>query len=66
MNAHRYREKAQELLALANSESNAGLQVAFAAMAQGYLRLADMAEQNSKTDIVYETPERKDPSPDTA
>jgi ABC-type thiamine transport system substrate-binding protein len=26
-------------------------------MAQSYLRLADLAEQNSKPDIVYETPQ---------
>jgi hypothetical protein len=65
MNATQYREKAHELLSLANSESNASVQVAYAAMAQGYLRLADMAELNSKTDIVYETPKRKEPSPDT-
>jgi hypothetical protein len=53
MTADHYREKAQELLSLARSESNGKLQVAYAAMAQGYFRLADMAERNSRN---YETP----------
>ena len=56
--AIKYRQKAEELLALASSETNPERQVAFAAMAQGYLRLAVMAERNSRTDIVYETPRR--------
>ena len=59
--AAQYRQKAEELLALAGTESNQNIQVAFAAMAQGYLRLALMAERNSKTDLVYETPPDKDP-----
>ena len=60
--AAHYRQKAEELLLLASKETNANLQVGFAAMAQGYLRLAVMAERNSQTDIVYETPSAKDPS----
>jgi hypothetical protein len=58
--AVQYRQKAEELLALANSENNPNLQVGYAAMAQSYLRLAVLAEQNSKTDLVYETPCGKD------
>ena len=54
--AKQYRQKAEELLALASTETNPKRQVAFATMAQGYLRLAVMAERNSQTDIVYETP----------
>lgn len=60
--ASHYRQKAEELLLLASRESNTNLQVGFAAMAQGYLRLAVMAERNSQTDIVYETPSAKDPN----
>ena len=56
--AVQYRQKAEELLTLASTDMNPEHQVAFAAMAQGYLRLAVMAERNSRTDIVYETPRR--------
>jgi hypothetical protein len=59
--ADQYRQKAAELLALASTEFNPNLQVGFAAMAQSYLRLAVLAESNSRTDIVYETPLVKDP-----
>jgi hypothetical protein len=55
-----YRQKAAELLALASTELNPNLQVGYAAMAQSYLRLAVLAESNSKNDIVYETPSVKD------
>jgi hypothetical protein len=58
--AMRYRQKAEELLALASKDLKPDLQVAFAAMAQGYLRLALLAERNSETDVVYETPPAKD------
>jgi hypothetical protein len=59
--ATEYRQKAAELLALASAQTNPNLQIGFAAMAQSYLRLAVLAEQNSKTDVVYETPRVKDP-----
>ena len=58
MTADHYREKAQELLCLASSESNGKLQAAYAAMARGYFRLADMVERNSRNDIIYETTAR--------
>jgi hypothetical protein len=64
--ATEYRQKAAELLALASMEINPNLQVGFAAIAQSYLRLAVLAEQNSKTDVVYETPCVKDPRPASA
>ena len=54
--AQQYREKAQEFLAMASEDSNPRLQVAYASMAQGYFRLADLAEKNTKNDLVYETP----------
>jgi hypothetical protein len=59
--AVQYRQKAAELLALASTEISPNIQVGYAAMAQSYLRLALLAEQNSKTDLVYETPCGKGP-----
>jgi hypothetical protein len=57
--AIQYRQKAQELLVLAGTEANPNLRIAFAAMSESYLRLAALAERNSKTDLVYETPPAK-------
>ena len=54
--AEQYRVKAAEFLVMAGQETDPSLQANYAAMAQSYLRLAILAEQNSKTDIVYETP----------
>jgi hypothetical protein len=56
--AQQYRAKAIEFAALAGAEPNINLQVAYAQMAQGYFRLAILAEQNSHNDLVYETPPR--------
>jgi hypothetical protein len=53
-----YRVKAAELRARAHQEP-AETQAELEALAQSYLRLADQAERNSQTDIVYETPSRK-------
>ncbi|HET7680601.1 MAG TPA: hypothetical protein VFK79_10760 [Xanthobacteraceae bacterium] len=64
--AEQYRVKANEFLVLANGEANPELQVEYARMAQSYLRLADLAERNSQTDIVYETPPAKEPPAPTA
>lgn len=64
--ADQYRVKANEFLVLANGETNPDLQVEYARMAQSYLRLADLAERNSRTDIVYETPPPKEPPTPTA
>jgi len=58
MTADQYRKKAQELLSLATSQSDESVQVAYAAMAQSYFRLADMAERNSQT----ETSPRQEPT----
>ena len=41
---------------MSRRESNPELQAAFAQMAHGYLRLSVLADRNSQTDIVYETP----------
>ena len=57
MSADLYRQKGQEFLLKAAEESNHVLQVEYAQMAQSYFRLAEMAESNQKTDVVYETPQ---------
>jgi hypothetical protein len=56
MSADLYRQKGQEFLLKAAKESSHLLQVEYAQMAQSYFRLAEMAESNEKTDVVYETP----------
>ena len=56
--AAQYREKAAEFLVLAHGEASPRLHLEYTAMAQRYLRLADLADQNSRNDVVYETPKR--------
>ena len=51
------RLKAAQLLIRAARETDPGARADYELMAQSYLRLADLAEQNSKPDIVYETPQ---------
>ena len=48
--------KAEELFALARLTTNPAIRVEIEKLAQNYLRLAEQAEKNSQTDIVYETP----------
>jgi hypothetical protein len=55
-----YLLRAAELSARAQAESDAARKVEFENMARAYLRLAEQAERNSLTDIVYETPPKKD------
>jgi hypothetical protein len=50
-----YRVKAAEFSAMARSESAANLQIEYAKMAANYLRLAELADRNSLTDVVYES-----------
>jgi len=59
--ADRYRVKAAEFAAMSRREPNPELQVAFAQMAQRYLRLSVLADRNSQTDIFYETPPSSSP-----
>jgi hypothetical protein len=54
--ADHYRVRAAEFSALARTEMNPDLHLEYAKMAQAYLRLATLAERNSHTDVVYETP----------
>ena len=56
MSADLYRQKAQEFLQKAAQETSQPLQIEFAQMAQSYFRLAEMADRNEQTDVVYETP----------
>jgi hypothetical protein len=59
--ADQYRVKALEFTAMASKEMSPHLQVAYAGIAQSYFRLAVLAEQNAKTDVVYETPPTQNP-----
>jgi hypothetical protein len=52
----RYRVKAAELFGLAKEAKQLHLQVEYAATAASYLRLAEQADRNALTDVVYETP----------
>ena len=56
--ADQYRVKAAELLTLAHGVTDPHLQLKYTSMAQTYLDLAILAYQNSRNDIVYETPKR--------
>jgi hypothetical protein len=51
-----YRAKAAELFAKATTEANPTAQAELETLARSYLRLAEQADRNSATDIVYETP----------
>jgi hypothetical protein len=55
-----YLLKAAELSAKAQSETDPTDKLEFENLARAYLRLAKQAERNSQTDIVYETPPRKE------
>jgi hypothetical protein len=59
--ADHYRVKAAEFAAMARSERAPDLQVEFAKMAASYLRLAELADRNNRTDVVYE-PRMQNPS----
>ena len=58
----RYRIKAAEFFSLAKNEKREHLQTQYAATAASYLRLAEQADRNALTDVVYETP-HGNPSP---
>lgn len=56
-----YRIKAAELFALAKAQEGEQMRANFEALARSYLLLAEQAERNSLTDIVYEAvPSSKD------
>jgi hypothetical protein len=52
-----YRAKAEQLLKEAQEAEPKGSPEKIA-LALGYLKLADLAEQNARNDVVYETPVR--------
>ncbi len=54
--AEQYRVRAAEFAAMAKSEPQPDLQAEFAMMAASYLRLAELADRNALTDVVYEPP----------
>lgn len=54
--ADHYRIKAAEFSARARAESAPKLQIEYAMMAAGYLRLAQQADRNAGNDVVYEPP----------
>jgi hypothetical protein len=51
-----YRFKGAEFEAKARLETNPMLRAELESLARAYFRLADQADRNSKTDIVYEPP----------
>ena len=57
-----YRAKSAEILAMAASEPHAETQVELESLARAYRRLAEQADRNSATDLVYLTPVRQQDS----
>lgn len=51
-----YRNKAAEIQALAETEIGESGRAEYMQLVKGYLLLAELAERNQTTDIVYETP----------
>lgn len=54
--ADQYRVKAGDLVALARAETDPFQKAEYEMLALSYLRLADQADRNSQTDVVYEPP----------
>jgi hypothetical protein len=54
-----YLLRAAELSAIAQAENDHARKVEFQNLARAFLRLAEQAERNSQTDIVYETPPKR-------
>jgi hypothetical protein len=57
-----YLLRAAEFSAMAQAETDRADKVEFENLARAYLRLAEQAERNSQTNIIYETPPKKDRS----
>jgi hypothetical protein len=55
-----YLLRAAELSAKAQAENDHARKVEFQKLARAFLRLAEQAERNKHTDIVYKTPPKKD------
>ena len=54
--ADAYRVKAGDLAAFARAERDPFQRAEYERLSAAYLRLAEQAERNSLTDVVYETP----------
>jgi hypothetical protein len=54
--ADEYRIKAGDLAALARAETNLFGKAEYQRLSQAYLLLAEQADRNSQTDVVYEPP----------
>lgn len=54
--ADQYRVRAAEFAAMASTEPTSALQTEYARMAASYMRLAELADRNAMTDVVYEPP----------
>ena len=59
--ADQYRVRAAEFAAMARSEPAPALQTEYAKMAASYMRLAELADRNAMTDMVYERPPGQKP-----
>jgi hypothetical protein len=57
-NRDRYRQNAIDCLRLASETNDPGGKAVLLDMAQSWVRLADQAQKNLRTDLVYETPPR--------
>lgn len=55
-----YRIKAAEMSDRARREANPVVRAEYDNLAMSYLRLADQADRNARSDIVYETPPVRD------
>ena len=55
---NRYRQNAIDCLRLASEANDPGAKAVLLDMAQSWVRLADQAQKNLRTDLVYETPPR--------
>jgi hypothetical protein len=53
-----YRRKAAAMAAMAKRAESAKRRAEFASLELSYRRLAQLAEKNAQTDIVYQTPPR--------
>jgi hypothetical protein len=55
-----YRANATEYLVMALSMTDPNSRISLLKMAAKWSRLADLAEKNSSTDLIYETPPSRD------
>ena len=54
--ARLYRDRGAECLLAAENTTDHQKRVVLLAMAQSWIRLAEQADRNARTDLVYETP----------